>query len=444
MAKGQKRKTSKGRQVRSTVKNQEKIKVLAYMDSPTCATGFGTVSRNILMGLYNTGRYDIDIFGINYWGDPHNFPFRIWPAGTGDPNKDPYGRQKAVNMIPNMDFDILFCLQDTFILNFLPTLIPHLKTKRPKPFKSIVYFPIDSLLKPEWAKNIEVMDHLVAYCEFGKLETCKALPERDVKVIYHGINTQDYFPLPKEELLAFKNQYFGSQADKFIITNLNRNQQRKDMPRLIWAFKKFREVVPDSILYNHCATKDQGWNLPEVCKSLGFDISKDVIFPQNFGPNQGYPIEIVNALYNCSDVVVSTTTGEGFGLSWIEAMAAKTPVIMPNNTAMVEFITEDRGYLVKSGSNNSLFTVLPNDNEVLRCLTDVDDLVEKLVRVYNNRDEAEEKAENAYKWVTTEMDWQKHIVPQWIKLFDKVYEELHTDQTTIESSIDKIIKTEEI
>ena len=125
-------------------------------------------------------------------------------------------------------------------------------------------------------------------------------------------------------------------------------------------------------------------------------------------------------------------------------MAAKTPVIMPNNTAMVEFITEDRGYLVKSGSNNSLFTVLPNDNEVLRCLTDVDDLVEKLVRVYNNRDEAEEKAENAYKWVTTEMDWQKHIVPQWIKLFDKVYEELHTDQTTIESSIDKIIKTEEI
>ena len=67
----------------------EKIKVLAYMDSPTCATGFGTVSRNILTGLYNTGRYDIDIFGINYWGDPHNYPFRIWPAATNQ-QKDPY------------------------------------------------------------------------------------------------------------------------------------------------------------------------------------------------------------------------------------------------------------------------------------------------------------------------------------------------------------------
>ena len=61
---------------------EKKIKVLAYCDSPTCATGFGTVSRNILAGLYSTGRFDIDILGINYWGDPHNFPFRIWPTGV--------------------------------------------------------------------------------------------------------------------------------------------------------------------------------------------------------------------------------------------------------------------------------------------------------------------------------------------------------------------------
>ena len=37
---------------------QKKIKVVAYCDSPTCATGFGTVSRNILSGLYMTGKYD--------------------------------------------------------------------------------------------------------------------------------------------------------------------------------------------------------------------------------------------------------------------------------------------------------------------------------------------------------------------------------------------------
>jgi len=100
---------------------KKKIKVLAYCDSPTCATGFATVSRNIFEGLYRTGRFDIEILGINYWGDPHNFPYRIWPTGTNN-QKDPYGRQKVLNMIPLMDFDILFFLQDSFILNFVPML----------------------------------------------------------------------------------------------------------------------------------------------------------------------------------------------------------------------------------------------------------------------------------------------------------------------------------
>ena len=84
----------------------KKIKVFAYCDSPTCATGFATVSRNIFEGLYRTGRYDIDVFGINYWGDPHNFPYRVWPAGTNK-DKDPYGRQKAVSMIPRMELALI-------------------------------------------------------------------------------------------------------------------------------------------------------------------------------------------------------------------------------------------------------------------------------------------------------------------------------------------------
>jgi len=437
MAKERKKRVKKTsrKPVSSAVKSREKIKVLAYCDAPTCATGFGTVSRNIFEGLYRTGRYEINILGINYWGDPHNFPYRIWPTGTNK-EKDPYGRQKAVGMIPQMDFDILFFLQDTFIMDFLPVLMPHLRTKRQKPFKSIVYYPIDSILKESWGKNISTIDTLVAYCEFGKQETLKVL------------NTREYFPLPKQQVEAFRNQYFGTEADKFIITNLNRNQQRKDIPRTLMAFKKFREIVPDSILYLHMAMQDQGWNLKAVCDSMGFDTSKDVIFPQNFGPNQGYPIEVVNALYNACDVVMSTTTGEGFGLSWIEAMAAKAPIIMPANTAMVEFITEDRGYLVKSGTNDSLYTILPHDNEILRPLADVDDLVDTLVHIYNNREEAAQKAENAYKWVVEKMDWQGNIAKQWVKVFDESYKEVGKDQEKsqqeIESSVNKIIKTEEI
>lgn len=548
-------------------------KVLFYGDSPTVATGFGTVSRNVLGNLFKTGKYIIDIFGINYHGMPHSMPYQIWPAAdhhTGDP----YGRRKFCHFAIQHDFDILFVIQDTFIVDFLPELIKHLKENRNKPFRTIMYYPIDSVLKPKWYNNIKVVDRLVAYTEFGKEALLEHDPERKVDVIYHGANVEDFYIVPEKDVKDFRRHFFRSQADKFIFTNTNRNQQRKDIPRTMMAFKEFKKVVPDSILYLHMAKKDQGWDLPEVCNSMGLSTSTDVIFPEEMEPNQGYPISIVNMLYNCSDCLVSTVLGEGFGLcvhpdtnvyteqgikpikaltvednvlssdgtynavqhimtknhdediyeintwmsnipiktskdhgfyvkdgdnyiwkkaedlnigdlllfpknvitsdidndfgldldgisqddkylllpiksinvyeykgklidiqvehtnnfvaenvivhnSWLEAMAVKTPVIMPNNTAMKELITEDKGYLADCGTNSSLWTCVPNDNDVLRPLVDVNDMVSKMLHVYNNYEEAKDKAKNAYKWIHEDMLWSGKIAKQWEKVFSE-------------------------
>ena len=297
-----------------TQEPQKRIKVLAYCDAPTCATGFATVSRNILAGLYHTGRYSVDVLGINYWGDPHNFPFRIWPTGT-NAERDPYGRKKVFSMIPKMEFDILFCLQDTFILDFLPDLHNHMR-ENGKEFRSITYFPVDGVPKEQWMHNVNATDHLVAYSEFGRREAKRACSViKDPLVIPHGANTSDYFVADEAEVKTFRSQYFGSLADKFVFTNLNRNQQRKDIPRTLAAFVEFRKHVKDSVLYLHMAQKDQGWDLPEIVKGYGLNTHEDVIFPENFGPNQGYPRQIVNMIYNISDCVISTTLGEGWGLS---------------------------------------------------------------------------------------------------------------------------------
>jgi D-inositol-3-phosphate glycosyltransferase len=431
-------KQTRNKQADKSIRN--KINLLVYADTPTCATGFGTVSRNILAGIQATGRYSITILGINYWGTPHDFPYRIWPTGTNKEN-DPYGRQKVMGMIPSMEFDLIFFLQDSFILNFLPQLIPHLRTSG-KPFKSICYFPIDGKPHEQWVKNVTAVDYPVVYSEFGK-EQCEQVwsdcPE--LNVIPHGVNTNEFTVKDSREVLAFRKQFFDKQADKFIFTNLNRNQQRKDIPRTIAAFKKFHEIVPNSALYLHMARKDQGWDLPLICDSYGLNTATEVIFPENFGPNQGYPREIVNLIYNASDCILSTTLGEGWGLSWIEAMATKTPVLMPGNTALLETITEDRGYLIKSGADISHHTVVPHDNEVVRPLVDVNDMVDKMLHIYHNQDEAAQKAENAYNWVHNEMDWQKHIVPMWIKVFDAMYNELivpHKQQNTFLE--DQIVK----
>jgi hypothetical protein len=76
----------------------------------------------------------------------------------------------------------------------------------------------------------------------------------------------------------------------------------------------------------------------------------------------------------------------------------------------------------------------------MRPLTDVNDLVAKLLEIYNNPEEARRRAENGYKWVTTKMEWQKNIVPQWVKLFDKAYKELNQKVSDVDKK--KIIEAE--
>ena len=414
----------------------DKIKILYYGDSPTVATGFGTVAANILTGLYATGKYDIDIFGVNYWGDPkppYTKMFNIYPAGMNN-ERDPYGRKKFMEMAKHMEFDILFFLQDSFILDFLKDYLPQLKSAG-KNFVSMCYYPCDSIIKKPWAEAVTSVDIPVAYTEFAKKATLTALGddkiEKNIRVIYHGVNQHDFYPRKDQEAVDFRKRYFGPQADKFIFCNLNRNQQRKDIPRFIRAYKEVKKTNPSVLAYCHMAIKDQGWNLGEVCNVLELSLKTDVIFPQNFGANQGYPVPVVNILYNCCDCVVSTALGEGFGLSWIEGMATKIPVIMPNNTMMSELINDDIAYLVDSGTTENLYTILPNDNEVLRPITDIDVLVKTMRHVLNNQDEAKEKAEKAYKYVMDNLTWENSIVPRWVNLFNEASNMLAVESTPI-------------
>jgi glycosyltransferase involved in cell wall biosynthesis len=413
----------------STHNSSDKIKILYYGDAPSVSTGFATVSRNILMPLHNSGKYDITVLGVNHYGEPHSFPFPIWPV-FNNPERDPYGRELVKQQIAQMDFDILFMIQDSFILDFVKEYIPALRLSH-KPFKNIIYFPIDGIPKPSWIEAMAVADCPVSYTKFAFDECARAFPsiKDKLQIIPHGINPNDFYPIPYREMLSFRRSFFGPLSDKFIFTNVNRNQQRKDIPRFLMAFKKLHEKYPDTLAYCHMAIRDQGWNLDEVCKAIGLEINKDIVFPHNFGPNKGFPVQILNKIYNASDVVVTSTLGEGFGLGQLEAMAAKVPIISPRNTACTEIVGEDRGLLVDSGHDLEHFTVLPHDNEVVRPIISVQDMVDKMEILYKDEVIRMRLAENGYKWVTDNLLWEKHVVPMWEHIFTKAVESLKNEKT---------------
>lgn len=399
---------------------------LLYYGDLGAPTGFNTVSKNILEGLHRTGLFEIVVLAVNNWGEPipEQKKYKIYPA-SNNPENDPYGLTRLASMLtsPKIEFDVFFSLQDTFIMRRIMPAALLTAREMGKNFVSIGYFPIDGRPKSDWIEGMAAYDLPVAYTKYGFDQCCEVYPpiKEKLSVIPHGISTEDFYYIESREFVQdFRKKFFNNEAinDRFVFLRVDRNQRRKDYPRLLMAFKEFLKQRPGALLYCHCDPHDVGWNLLEVSKSIGLVSGKDIVFPTNISASHGFPVETMNKIYNACDCVVSTTLGGGWELCSTEAMATKTPLIVPNNTALTEIVgaNEERGWLAKSGGDKNLYTILQHDEEVIRPLTDVDSLVEKMIYVHDNRNVALEKAESAYHWVRETLEWQEKIVPVWMNL----------------------------
>ena len=104
-------------------------------------TGFARVTHSILDHLAK--KHEVVVYGINYGGDPHNYPFKIYPACTTANPADKFGLGRIQNIITAKTR-----LCDLFerYLDCQPSLERIHLIKDQLKFKFIAYFPTDS----EW------------------------------------------------------------------------------------------------------------------------------------------------------------------------------------------------------------------------------------------------------------------------------------------------------
>lgn len=412
----------------------EKIKILWYSDFLK-HTGFGNVAAEIISRLNATGDYEFKVIGINHDGSPYNYPeseyfqfkdIPVWPAASPLYEDTFFGFKRFNQFINTKEFDLLFIMQDAF--NIIPLRDSILRARLEKNFKYIFYFPIDGDIKNEWVSDaISIADYPVAYSQFGVNQVNAFTQSIRLDIIPHGVDLNFFKPFEKEEdKNLFRKMYFNAEPDDFIISNINRNQPRKDLPRCMLAFSEFCKRHPDLKvkLYLHCLASDPaGHKIHDIARKYLSNMAMNkIISPDpNLMCTNGISTEKLGKVYAASNIITSTTLGEGWGLSTTEAMACRVPVVMPNNSALTEIIgeKEERGYLVKSGGKINAFHVHKYDNDIFRPLTDTEDLISKWEYVYDNYSEALKKADIALRWVQ-DYSWEK-VVQQWDKLFKKAY-----------------------
>jgi len=405
-------------------------KVLMLVDYIS-RTGFATVSKNIVKEIKNNFGDEVllDIVAINYFGEPFYDEYNnyIISAPLNDGNKDNFGRFFFLKALKDSDYDGLFICQDLGIIVPIIEVMEHIKQekkeKNKKNFKSIFYFPVDCTLVPQLTTKLEFFDLLVTYTEYGRNEVVKLRPDlkTKVKVVPHGNNSKDFYPIDPEETKKFRDEYFGENSNKFIITNINRNQPRKDIPTTIFAFMEAKKIwpyeLPEPFLYLHMHPKDPlGWDLRGILIQTNLVEDKDYkLLPFKFEESMA-ETEVLNQIYNASDAFLTTTLGEGWGLTFSEAAACKVPIVAPYTTSFMEMSNYGKnGYM--------LYNITPTCNldNVIREQCDPIEIAEVLLEVAESIDTAEykKKLEDNYNWVK-KLEW-KEVCKSWVNYFKTIY-----------------------
>jgi glycosyltransferase involved in cell wall biosynthesis len=354
-----------------------KPKLLCLCDSPTIHTGFGRVAQ-ALIERWKPHFERIDIHAINYDGDTP-LPDSPWAGPkvrllrARHPWYTTEHLQRFLNAILAGDYTHVWIMQDLFLLspNGFPGAFRQVCQK--KGVRSLLYYPVDGPLDPEWTDMLRAVDVPVAYTEFGAVSALKALHERlknppDEKVshtlasaydalrpaddwfrnflgathIPHGVDTR-VFHTPQTDRNEVRAKLFGDwiKPTDFLMVNVNQNSRRK----AVWAslvllaeMKKTMGVSPARLLL-HCPPVFDGIDLEAIGRQLGLNYGVDWAHTGNTWTKANIPQwteEQIRDLYHAADLTLTTSLGEGWGLSITESLATGCPVAAPDHTSCRE------------------------------------------------------------------------------------------------------------
>ncbi len=386
-----------------------KPKLLAWCDF-LVPTGFGTVSKNLLDDMHK--EYDVDILAINYHGDRKYDTSKYFLYAVSA--QDMLGLKRIQQIVNKETYDLIFLFQDIFHIS---DLINDLHKKVEGKSKIVVYFPVDGdPFSMAWGNVFEKADAVITYSDWAIDVIKDKFPNvKNIYKLYHGVNFKDFFPLESDKVTATRKKYGWN--DKFVAVNINRFQPRKYIPGTARAFSMFAKGYKECTCCGHKMPIDR--NRCELCRSdvVAKGTPKDDVYlwlhmmprEPSMGPsranllqnhllNAGFndkdvgtilgvnarniyggdvPVSEVNELYNAANVNISSTLGEGCGLSLIEAAAAGTPSIAPLNSAIPEML-RDTGWIV----DNCGVVNMSMDNAHMRPVVDPAKMMEALEDAY--------------------------------------------------------------
>lgn len=309
-----------------------------------CHTGFSKVTHAIGDRLVNDYGHDISVLAINFRGDHWPTPLKLYRPDMVKQG-DRFGMTRIIEMLGMVEPEVVVILHDPAMV--LAYLYENQWDKdqillRYRPI--IAYMPVDGTNQPgTWGDLLGKYTNPVVMSRWGK----SLFP--GAKLVYHGIDTDTFHPVTRENpiqtsvgLVTSKREAkeaFGYPADSFLVLRVDKNSGRKDFAATWKALVPVMKRHTDIIVHFH--TQERA---PESGVGLGYLFSREPeLHPRFYLPDltnsfMGWPESDLAALYNAADLFVTTSRGEGFGLTIAEALACGVPVVAQNVSSIPEVV----------------------------------------------------------------------------------------------------------
>ena len=407
------------------------MKIVILSDSPFIPTGYRNQALQLAQYLTKKG-HEIHYLANAYMGmqlnkatlfDGTEINFKMYGE-----LQHSYFKDTMSPIIKQVMADRFIILLDTFMLHGGDGWFLNVDTS---PAKTFMWFPTDGGggLPAGCINILRKIDQPVAMAKFGQKQV-KDYHDLDVVHIPHGVNTKLFYRMKDEEKLKLRQKY--GLIDKFVIGIVARNQPRKHLDRTLKTMRIIAKTIPNAVLFFHLDADDPAqpmWKIRNLIQKFGLE--NRCIF-SGMKAHQGIADKDMKDIYNVMDCFFLSTSGEGFGIPIIEAMACEVPVVATSYTTTPELIEKhNAGFGIKLAGVETmdLFALhskeydiktqngcITGSWEVERAICDINDAADKIIKLYNDPKLAQAMGQNGRNAVLNEYDFEKIVGPAWEKL----------------------------
>jgi len=304
----------------------------------------------------------------------------VYPSG-----QDPFSQDVAVEHYLHFNADMLITVKEPWVFSTL-----HKEAINFVPMAIIDHSPVSASI----TSRLHTAFKVIAVSRFGQNELKKNKIESTY--IPHGV-PDVYRPLDEEQKLKCR-EMFSLDPDEFVVGIVAMNRSRKLIPRQILGYKRFLELNPD--VKSHLflwtdvqptrAMDEPGTGISDVGVSLLPEImelgmGEAIKWPDRKNVAEGIPEwagenyvdgwDMVK-LYNCFDVNMLCTGGEGAGLPYIEAAACGVSSICTDYAGAPEYVGPGLTVPAKE-------YVILNAPGTRYALPSIDGMADALTKLYN-------------------------------------------------------------